>query len=71
MPAPLRNILLFFILEVGPTVCHTILKPVMAYPCIEYWSGIQSCYPIHIHARVLTPCLPLENINNDTLNISR
>jgi hypothetical protein len=24
-----------------------------------YWSGIQSCYPVHIHARLLTPCLPL------------
>jgi hypothetical protein len=49
-----------FILEVGLNVCHTILNPIIAYPCIEYWSGIQSCYPIHIHARLLTPCLPLQ-----------
>jgi hypothetical protein len=57
-----------FILEVGPNVCHTILKPIMAYPCIEYWSGIQLCYPIHIYARLLPPCFLWKNINNDTLN---
>jgi hypothetical protein len=58
-----------FILEVGSNVCHTMLKPIIINPYFEYWSGIQSCYPVHIHARLLTPCLPLEK-NNDTLNTS-
>jgi hypothetical protein len=58
MPAPIKNILLFFILsflfilEVGPSVCHTIHQTILAYPCIEHWSNIQSHYLAHDPTRV-------------------
>jgi hypothetical protein len=41
MPAPFRNILLFFIfsliLEDWPKCVSHYLKLIMTYPCIEFW----------------------------------
>ena len=57
MPAPLRNILLFFvslfILEVGPSVCPLSSK-YHVYHYHKLWFSMQACNLVHIHARIFT-----------------
>ena len=74
MPAPLRNILLFFVFPLSlrmAQMCVHYPENTIFSPIIDYWFAMQVCNLIHIHARLLYLALIWENINNDTLNTSR
>ena len=51
-------------------VCVHYLEITVLTPIINIGVLASIITHVHIHTRVLIKCIPLENINNDTLNTS-
>ena len=71
MPARLRIILLFFLFILSfeeCQVCVHYLEITVFTPAINIGVLASIIIQVHIHIRLLIKCLPLVNINNDTLN---
>jgi hypothetical protein len=59
----LENILLFFVSFLSlrlAQVCVHYHEIYHIYPYYKLWLTMQACNLVHIHARLFTPCLPLE-----------
>ena len=71
MPARLRIILLFFLFILSFVKCQVrvhYLEITIFTPTKNLGLLASIIIQFHIHIRLLIKCLPLVNINNDTLN---